>query len=343
MSLYSAHLYSVDLIITATITRQVSSLSLQVTFSASMTASLKCFPLRYASLSYMFDSDLEFPQLSGSQTETENDTPPETPLRSRIPLKSSDFYSCSKNSGGRVLDGLDIDGCSAVVPPPTHVCQPLSLATPNPIRRYVNPSRSFVVTDHDEDYGYDSEHEGLVSARPLRLRSFRHVTRETSRTCYNKSGLSFSRASALSTDVSTPSGILSSLSTPKLDWKPFQGASPSLPSRPRHPSPTEPCSQESALQLSTLNKDSVPVYGGTQSSRSISGSVREVLAAPDLDQEALQRGLASTGVSFRVHKDRRNTASGLGLGWPSVLPADNCRVPTVVPVKAIGELPRMIV
>ncbi|KAF8602928.1 hypothetical protein BDV93DRAFT_557107 [Ceratobasidium sp. AG-I] len=304
-----------------------------------MAASLECFPLDPASRSYTSDSDLELPQLSGSQTETENDTPPETPLRSRIPLRNSECYSCFGSSGGFVLSGLDEVGCSAVVPPPAHVFRPLSLITPSPIRASLNSFSSFGILNHDEDYGYDSEHEERVSARPapLRLQSFRRGTREPPRTGHNEFRSNFSQMAFSSISKETRSTVSSPVTTPKLGGKPFEGASPSLPNRPRHPSPIEICSFDSAFRLFNRNEDLATGYSGAGSPRSMLSSVKDMIASPDLDQEALRRGLISTGVPFRVHKDRRNAATGLGLGWPLALRADNCSVPAMVSVTVTNQ------
>ncbi|KAG9085586.1 hypothetical protein FRC06_003539, partial [Ceratobasidium sp. 370] len=71
----------------------------------------------------------------------------------------------------------------------------------------------------------------------------------------------------------------------------------------------------------------------------ILASLEDLFADPNLDHVALWRGLVSTGVPFRVQKDRKNEVTGLGYGWPSSSAEDTSRIPTVVPKSATGCFP----
>lgn len=309
-----------------------------------MATTLECFPPHYASRSYTSDSDLELPQLSRSQTETENDTPPETPLRSRIPLDMTGVEYGLKKSDNHILDGTDAIGCRGAVPPPACIFQPLSLVTPNPTRPSLHYFHSFGIDNDEEDCGYDSEREGRGVARPTlsRFRTFRRGAEDTSSVNYGGSKVDIKQPGFSLISKEAHDLVPSPLSTPKLDGKQFQDGSPSLPKRPRHPSPIEHSLLDSAPQFTALDEGLVMQNADVESTRGALSSIREMLATLDLDQEALKLGLSGMGVPIRVQKDRRNTVTGLGLGRPSTLEEDNWRIPTVVPAAATSESRCMI-
>lgn len=113
-----------------------------------------------------FDSDIEAPQLSEAFTETDNDTPPETPSRPTMTLDSPDeLQSCGIKEGcveiPNNLGSSDSDMLhgSPIIPPPAHVSEPLVVATPHPIRPAVRSFRLFGAELDEEDAGYHSDHE----------------------------------------------------------------------------------------------------------------------------------------------------------------------------------------
>ncbi|KAG9127664.1 hypothetical protein FRC07_011048 [Ceratobasidium sp. 392] len=156
---------------------------------------------------YSSDSeDLEPPQLSETPNETENDTPPETPLRSSI----LDDFSFAKYYG--IKDP---------VVPPVHIAQPLVVANPHPVRPPLHSFRTFPITERqisqEKDGGYDSEREAPIRPSLPRFRSYR------------RSPEVMMRSSPLTTPkLGTSAGIL---------WA-NDGSSP-IAKRPRHPPPPE--------------------------------------------------------------------------------------------------------
>ncbi|KAG8741491.1 hypothetical protein FRC10_002742 [Ceratobasidium sp. 414] len=266
---------------------------------------------------YSSDSDLEPPHLSETPNETENDTPPETPLRSSILM---DDFQFSKFYG--IKDSSTTCG-SLVNKPivlPVHIAEPLIVANPHPIRPSLQSFRTLTLADRhapqERDGGYDSECEGHhATVRPTlpRFRSHRR----------------------------SPEGMISSspLTTPKLGaglgteefWN--NGGGSPISRRPRHPPPMDIPSalvnerRDVGTQTDPIRKDFMLA------------SLGDLFADPNLDHAALWRGLVSTGVPFRVQKDRKNEATALGHGWPSSLAEDTSRIPTIVPKYAAGLLP----
>ncbi|KAG8695414.1 hypothetical protein FRC12_006949 [Ceratobasidium sp. 428] len=246
---------------------------------------------------YSSDSDLEPPQLSETPNETENDTPPETPLRSSI----LDDFSFTKYYG--IKDTSTRNGTSGnkALIPPVHIAEPLVVATPHPIRPSFQSFRSFPAVERhrsqERDVGYDSEREGPIRPSLPRFRSWRR-----------------SPEVMKSSPLTTPK--LGTSSGAGIFWN-NDGSSP-VAKRPRHPPPMDvPQSERRDI--------------GIQTDRTILSSLEDLLADPDIDHAALWRGIVSTGVPFRVRKDRRNAMTGLGRGWPSDLAQDTSRIPTVVP------------
>ncbi|QRV90296.1 hypothetical protein RhiJN_18314 [Ceratobasidium sp. AG-Ba] len=159
-------------------------------------------------ISCLSDSDLE-PPLSFSDltspNETENDTPPETPLRASL-LDGPDIY---KRDGTKDYAAT---GFNAV-----HVAEPLIVATPHPIRPPLPSFRTFTVAEQDKDRGYDSERESFVRPPVPRFRSFRRSSE-------------VARSSPLTTpSLGTSSGAF---------WNANETVSP-VQKRPRHPPPMD--------------------------------------------------------------------------------------------------------
>ncbi|KAF8751509.1 hypothetical protein RHS01_08469 [Rhizoctonia solani] len=120
------------------------------------------------------DSDIDSnPHLSEGFTETDNDTPPETPLRAKIELTGED--QCTQHRTKEAQNGSC--GRTPVMPAPAHFSEPLQIATPDPIRPVPYAIRSFGCSKLEEDdRGYDSEREGRPGLR--KFRSFQSLAIE---------------------------------------------------------------------------------------------------------------------------------------------------------------------
>ncbi|QRV75573.1 hypothetical protein RhiJN_03588 [Ceratobasidium sp. AG-Ba] len=244
-------------------------------------------------ISCLSDSDLE-PPLSFSDltspNETENDTPPETPLRDSL------------LDGPEILKSHRAKDNTATGFKTVHVAEPLIVATPHPIRPPLPSFRTFSVAEQDNDRGYDSERETFIRPLVPRFRSFRRASE-------------VARSSPLTTpSLGTSSGAF---------WNANKNFSP-VQKRPRHPPPLDLPSRHDI---------------GVQTDSAVS-PLEQLLDDPRLDHAALWRGLISTGIPFRLNKDRSNQATRLGRGLPSGLAQDTSRVPTVVPDPASGLYPR---
>ncbi|KAG9076406.1 hypothetical protein FS749_011817 [Ceratobasidium sp. UAMH 11750] len=216
---------------------------------------------------YSSDSDLEPPQLSETPNETENDTPPETPLRSSILMDNFEF---SKFYGIKDLPTTSGSPSNKPVVPPVHIAEPLIVANPHPIRPPLQSFRTFTLADRhvsqERDGGYDSEREGYhTTVRPT-LPRFRS---------YRRSPEGVGRSSPLTTPkLGTGSGA-------EVFWN-NDGNSP-VARRPRHPPPMDVPfmlvkeRRDIGIQTDPIRKD--PMLA----------SLEELFTDPNLDRAALWR------------------------------------------------------
>ncbi|KAH7325274.1 hypothetical protein B0J17DRAFT_681734 [Rhizoctonia solani] len=243
-----------------------------------------------------FDSDMDSePHLSEALTETDNDTPPETPLRATMGLDAEDN-----------LAKCEIDQNEDS---PAHFSEPLHLATPNPIRPVPYAIRSFGCTNLDEeDRGYDSEREGRPGLP--RFRSFQSSNITPDKTNAKRPGLPRRAASFV---VRQPG---EGLSTPTLkpEFQPSHSHSPIVPLDDRQSVSNSP---DWSSELPTLEE----IFGHPLSPEEEAQLFSELLASP----------LESLDVDASPVKDRCNEATGLGLGLPTSFEDDTWRFPTMVP------------
>ncbi|CAE6489870.1 unnamed protein product [Rhizoctonia solani] len=257
---------------------------------------------------YMMGSDSDMdsePHLSEALTETDNDTPPETPLRPTMELGSAD------NLAKHEMKQSEDSSRTPVMPAPAHFSEPLQLATPNPIRPVPYAIRSFGCTRmEEEDRGYDSEREG----RPgfPRYRSFQSPSATQEKTCAKRPALPRRAASFMvrqsGEGMSTPTSRSGFQSSP----------------RPRQPSPLVPldvCQPVlDAVDWSTELPSLEEMFGHPLSPEEEAQLLSDLIACP----------LEIIDVPTPA-KDRSNEATGLGLGLPLSLEGDTWRTPTVVP------------
>ncbi|KAJ1300026.1 hypothetical protein OPQ81_002173 [Rhizoctonia solani] len=264
------------------------------------------------------DSDMDSePHLSEALTETDNDTPPETPLRPTMEMDNGDHFVKRE---AKELE-LEDSSCSRtpVMPAPAHFSEPLHLATPNPIRPVPHAIRLFGCTKLDEeDKGYDSEREGRPGLP--RLRSFQLSNASQDKTCMKRPGLPRRAASF----IIGHSGERISTDTPRSGLQ----SSP----RPRQSSPLVPLDTNQPV-LDMINWSTRPltleeIFGHPLSPEEEALLLSDLIAHPleNLDVPA-------------PAKDRSNEATGLGLGLPVSLEGDTWRIPTVVPRQPNTESP----
>ncbi|CAE7131438.1 unnamed protein product [Rhizoctonia solani] len=253
------------------------------------------------------DSDMDSePHLSETLTETDNDTPPETPLRATMGLDQVGHFSKCEMKENE-------DSRTPKMPAPPHFSEPLHLATPNPIRPVPHAIRSFGCTGMDEeDKGYDSEREGRPGLP--RFRSFQSPNVTPDKTIVKRPALP---RRAVSFVVRQPG---QGASTPT-----FRSGLQSSP-RPRQVSPMAPLdtnipvpdSVDWSTELPTLDE----IFGHPLSPEEQVQLLSDLLLSPLEDFEFPSPILPS--------KDRSNEATGLGLGLPAALEGDTWRIPTVV-------------
>ncbi|CUA72668.1 hypothetical protein RSOLAG22IIIB_04988 [Rhizoctonia solani] len=252
---------------------------------------------------YMVESDSDMdsePHLSETHTETENDTPPETPLRATMGVDH--LTKCETKH-------IEDSSCvrTPMMPAPPHFSEPLHLATPNPIRPVPRAIRSFGCMGLDEDdRGYDSEREGRPGLP--RFRSFQSPGVTPDKANAKKPGLP-RRATSFAIRRSGEEASI-----------------PSLSSSPRlhQPSPlpvldTNIPAPDWATDLPTLEE----IFGHPLSPEEQVQLLSDLLLSP-LDDFEFPAPVLSP-------KDRSNEATGLGLGFPVSLEGDTWRIPTVVP------------
>ncbi|CAE6397444.1 unnamed protein product [Rhizoctonia solani] len=259
---------------------------------------------------YMMESDSDMdsePHLSETLTETDNDTPPETPLRATMGLNSIDHMpKCEQNE--------DSSSCNRtpMMPAPPHFSEPLHLATPNPIRPVPHAIRSFGCGLDEEDKGYDSEREGRPGLP--RLRSFQSPNVTPDKTSAKRSGVP-RRASFVirrsGEETSTPT-LRSGL---QVSPRPHQPS----PMAPLDTNLSAPDSDGWSTELPTLEE----IFGHPLSPEEQVQLLSDLMSSP-LENVDFSAPLVPV-------KNRSNESTGLGLGLPVSLEGDTWRVPTVVP------------
>ncbi|KAB5591735.1 hypothetical protein CTheo_4849 [Ceratobasidium theobromae] len=309
--------------------------------------SLNPYPMAFALCSDAAesDSDMDAPQLSDALTETENDTPPETPLRSTMMISAVDkchsfdtkerFPEISNKSYSSNLDvPLIRQAGSPAIPPPAHVFEPLVVANPRPIRPAIHSFRSFGVEFDEEDGGYHSEREGRPANRPIlpRFRSYHLVPNsDQGRSIPVKPKLTH-RASSFLVGQPREHGP-SPLSTPTQGSGSFHSKPPPPHGRPRHPPPMD-APPAINFDSSIDNYSKGPgFFIHDNTSNELVGE-----AHPDSSKSSLVNLLVDEAeLSACVRKDRSNKSTGLGLGLPASLEGDTWRTPTAVPAQTNGQ------
>ncbi|CCO33335.1 hypothetical protein BN14_07410 [Rhizoctonia solani AG-1 IB] len=266
------------------------------------------------------DSDMDSnPHLSEGFTETDNDTPPETPLRATMGLGNEDQYT----ECGIKPDQNASCARTPVMPAPARFSEPLQIATPNPIRPVPYAIRSFGCSNLDEeDRGYDSEREGRPGFR--RFRSFQSLATEHDKNIAKRPGLPTRAASFV---VRKPGeGRFASTSGPGFHF--FQHGFHNSP-RPRQPSPMIPISSNEPIPDTVGCSAEVPaleeILGHPLSHEEEAQLWSDLMTCPleNIDVPAL--------APAPLVKNRSNESTGLGLGLPASIEADTWRVATVVP------------
>ncbi|CAE6448477.1 unnamed protein product [Rhizoctonia solani] len=274
--------------------------------------------------SYTMESDSDMdsnPHLSEGFTETDNDTPPETPLRPAMGLGGEDQYTQC------VMKQDQNASCARtpVMPAPARFSEPIQIATPNPIRPVPYAIRSFGCSNMDEeDRGYDSEREGRPGFR--RFHSFQSLNSGQDKMVAKRPGLPTRAASFMVRQPgegrSTPTSRSGFRCSPRFRQHEFQYSL-----RPRQPSPMVPInSNEPAPDIVGCSVE-IPtpeeIFGHPLSPEEEAQLWSDLMTCP---LESID-----VPVPAPIIKDRSNERTGLGLGLPPSVEGDTWRVPTVVP------------
>ncbi|GAB1525216.1 hypothetical protein RhiTH_008373 [Rhizoctonia solani] len=275
------------------------------------------------------DSDIDSnPHLSEGFTETDNDTPPETPLRAKIELTGED--QCTQHRTKEAQNGSC--GRTPVMPAPAHFSEPLQIATPDPIRPVPYAIRSFGCSKLEEDdRGYDSEREGRPGLR--KFRSFQSLAIEQDKPAAKRPGLP---TRATSFVVRQPGGGKSTVTSgpvtyhsPRFHKHGFQ-YSP----RPPHPTPMVPINSNQPIpDIAGCSAEVPPLednFGHPLSPEEEAQLWSDLVTCPLED--------ADPPATDSKAKDRSNESTGLGLGLPVALEGGAWRMLATVPRQSAGML-----